>query len=107
MHATTTTRPARPLPTVFFTALLLGLSYSLALAYLERRLPIIPDYTALEVVGGVILTMLPVAFIARRAARLTMLTWQTYERMVVVAFLGTGLPVLIWQVMEFALRRVV
>jgi hypothetical protein len=106
MNATTTTRPVRPLLTVFFTALLLGLSYSLALAYLERRLPIIPDYTALEVVGGVILTMLPVAFTARRTARLTMLTWQSYERMVVIAFLGTGLPVLTWQLIEFIVRRV-
>lgn len=106
LTAARTYRFGRPVQTVFIATLLLGIVYSLALAYLERRLPITPTYTALEVVGGVIIALLPVALTARYEARLAGLAWQTYERMVIVAFVGTGTPILIWQLIEIFLRRI-
>lgn len=104
----TTTRTAtfgRPVKTVVVVAAVLGLLSSLALAFLERRYAIIPDYTALEVVGGVILALLPVALTARHEARFGGLTWRAYERMVAAGFAGTGLPILIWQGIEVVLRH--
>lgn len=94
----------RPVKTVAVAAFVLGLAYSLALAYLARQLPTNPNYTALEVVGGVLLSLLPVALTARYEARFAGLAWRTYERMVFVAFAGFGLPVIFWLGIEFALR---
>lgn len=95
----------RPVKTVAVVAFALGVVYALALAYLERRLPINPDYTSLEVVGGVVLSLAPVAITARYEARLAGVTWRCYERMVCAGFIGSGLPIIIWQAIEFVLRR--
>lgn len=96
----------RPIQTVAVAAFILGLLSSLALAYLERRLPITPDYTALEVIGGVILALLPVMLTARYEARFAGLSWRTYERMVCAAFAGASLPIVCWQLIELVLRHV-
>jgi hypothetical protein len=103
--AATTYTFGRPVKTVAVVAFVLGVLYALSLAYLERQYPINPDYTALEVVGGVVISLLPVFFTARYEARLAGLSWRTYERMVCVGFIGSGLPILIWQAIEFVVRH--
>lgn len=105
LNATRTRTFGRPVKTVAAVAAVLGLLSSLALAALERRYAITPDFTALEVVGGVILALLPVALTARHEARFGGLTWRTYERMVAAGFVGTGLSIILWQIVEFVLRH--
>ncbi len=95
----------RPVHTVALIALLLGLVYSLVLAWAERRLPIIPDYITAEVMGGVLISLIPVALAARHEARFGGLSWRIYEQMVAVAFIGTGVPIVAWQVVEYILRH--
>lgn len=77
-----------------------GAAYSLGLAFLERALPIKPTWVALEVVGGVVLVGLPVMMVAR-AAQAAGITWRDYERMVIVGFVGAGMPILVWQGLEY------
>lgn len=92
--------------TVFLTALLLGLLYSLALAMLERRLPINPDFTAVEVVIGFVIALSPAAFMIRHEERFRALAWRDYEALVWIGVVGSGIPVLLWQIAEFILRRI-
>lgn len=80
--------------------LILGALYALALALLERVLPIKPAWVAFEVVGGVLLVGFPVMMIAR-AAPPAGITWRDYERMVIVGFIGAGMPILVWQALEY------
>lgn len=77
-----------------------GAAYSLSLAFLERALPIKPSWVAAEVVGGVLLVGLPVMMVAR-AAQAAGISWRDYERMVIVGFVGAGLPIVIWQGLEY------
>lgn len=93
----------RPIPTVFIAALLLGLFYAVAVAYLERYLPI---PSALQVGIGVLLTLLPVAVVARHEARFAGLHWRIYERMVLVACLGAGIPSCICQLVALSVYAI-
>lgn len=94
-----------PAKAVLMSGLLVGILYAITLAFAERRWPINPDYTALEVISGVVLTGLVVATNARYEAKYAGLTWRAYERLVIVGFCATGTPILIWQIMEFAIRH--
>ncbi|NTU86032.1 MAG: hypothetical protein HGA45_43015 [Chloroflexales bacterium] len=78
----------------------LGTLYSLSLAFLERAFPIKPTWVALEVIGGVILVGLPVMLVAR-SARSAEIGWRDYERLVIIGFIGAGLPISIWQALEY------
>lgn len=82
----------------------LGAGYAGALAVLERRLPIKPRWVALEVVGGVLLVGLPVLSTARKASE-TALSWRDYERFVCAGFVGAGIPILLWQAIEYGVLR--
>jgi hypothetical protein len=77
--------------------------YSMALAGLERSLPIKPSWVAAEVIGGVLLVGLPVMHIARKASEYGQpVSWRDYERMVMAGFISAGIPILIWQGLEYA-----
>lgn len=76
--------------------------YSMALAGLERSLPIKPNWVAAEVIGGVLLVGVPVMLTARTAAeRGQAVSWRDYERMVIAGFISAGLPILLWQGLEY------
>lgn len=92
--------------TVLLVAILLATIYSCALFVLERRYAINPDYTGLEVVIGFLIALLPTAFVARNEARFRALSWQDYESLVWYNVVGSGIPVAIWQALEFVLRRI-
>jgi hypothetical protein len=84
----------------------LAAAYALALAGLERLLPIKPSFVTLEVVGGVLLVGLPVMGLAREAAQAgSAVSWETYEAMVATGFVAAGVPILIWQAIEYLPRR--
>lgn len=77
--------------------------YSMALAGLERSLPIKPSWVAAEVIGGVMLVGLPVMLAARSATeRGQPVSWHDYERMVIAGFISAGIPICIWQGLEYA-----
>lgn len=81
---------------------LLGAGYSLLLAIAQRRFTELRvDYLWAEVVGGVMITLIPVAITARRCAQIS---WQRYENLVWGGFLATGTPIILWQIME-AMKR--
>lgn len=87
--------------------MVLGATYALALAALERKLPIKPTWVALEVIGGVALVGLPVMLVARSAAEQGVtINWRDYEDMVVAGFAGAGIPICIWQAVEYLLLPV-
>ncbi len=77
-----------------------GSAYALVLAALERMLPIKPSWVAVEVVGGVLLVGIPVMLAARSTASET-IAWRDYERLVIVGFIGAGLPISLWQLLEY------
>lgn len=106
METTRTIRFGRPVPTVLVSTLVLATLYALALACLGRLLTPSPALSALAVIGGVLLTGVPVMLTARHEARLAGLRWQTYERMVLVGVIGSCLPIGIWQLIEAALRSI-
>ncbi|PDW01576.1 hypothetical protein [Candidatus Viridilinea mediisalina] len=103
MSVVTNQVPAQlPLQVARTTASLATL-YSMALAGLERSLPIKPSWVSIEVIGGVLLVGLPVMYKARHAHEAGIkLTWQDYERMVMAGFIGAGIPICIWQALEYA-----
>jgi protein-S-isoprenylcysteine O-methyltransferase Ste14 len=74
--------------------------YSLALAALERALPIKPTWVAAEVVGGVLLVGIPV-MLAARSTSTEAIAWRDYERLVIVGFIGAALPISLWQLLEY------
>ena len=105
LFSISTTLPENPQPQALVSrvarmTLVSGLSYSVALAFLERVLPIKPTWVAGEVIGGVLLVGLPVMLVAR-TPQTTPITWRDYERMVMVGFVGAGLPIFVWQVLEY------
>jgi hypothetical protein len=102
---TTAVTFGNPAKAVLLSGLLVGILYAIALAFAERRWPINPDYTALEVIGGVLLTGLVVGVNARHEAKYAGLSWRDYEHLVIVGFCATGAPIIIWQVVEFVLRH--
>ncbi len=91
----------------------LSIAYAGALGWLERKFPDIkPDYIWAEVVGGVLVSLVPVAMQARQHPETTPddlpppLHWQTYEGSVWAAFIAAGAPIVLWQLGESFLRRV-
>jgi len=80
----------------------LATAYAAVLDRLERRLPIHPRYIWLEVVGGVLITVVPV-MIARRAN--PMLSARDYERLIIAGFVASGTPIILWQLIRY--RRTV
>lgn len=88
---------------VAWTTAALGAAYASMLAVLERRLPIKPGWVALEVIGGVILVGLPVIGAARSTA--ATISWRDYERLVITGFVGAGIPICLWQALEYGLLR--
>jgi hypothetical protein len=77
------------------------------LSLLERKYPgIKPDHIWVEVAGGVILTLLPVALAARRQRQSDVdLSWQDYEAMVWQSFVASGAPIILWQISESLYRH--
>ncbi|RRR74357.1 MAG: hypothetical protein EI684_07295 [Candidatus Viridilinea halotolerans] len=103
MNVVSVTRPEHLPFQVARTTASLATIYAMALAGLERSLPIKPSWVAAEVIGGVMLVGLPVMLGARNAtAQGQTVTWQDYERMVMAGFIGAGLPICIWQALEYA-----
>lgn len=96
--------PQSVLQQVAGTAAVLGTSYAALLAVLERRLAIVPNWVALEVIGGVLLVGLPVMRTARATSDVP-LTWRDYERMVMLGFIATGAPICLWQLLEHGVLR--
>lgn len=88
---------------VAMTTAALGTAYASVLAVLERRLPIKPSWVALEVIGGVLLVGLPVIGAARSGA--TSISWRDYERLVIAGFVGAGIPICLWQALEYGVLR--
>lgn len=88
---------------VAWTTLALGTAYAGALALLERRLAVRPAWVALEVIGGVLLVGLPVIEAARSDE--LAITWRDYERLVMTGFVGAGVPICLWQALEYGLLR--
>jgi hypothetical protein len=87
-------------------------AYAAALSWLERRYPgIKPDHVWAEVAGGVLLSLLPVAFEARRvrqeqtATTEESVSWQTYETTVWCSFFASGTPIILWQIGEAVVRH--
>lgn len=78
----------------------LGTAYAAALAHLERRYPIKPDHTWAEVAGGVIITLAPV-IAARRRHKLSVCQ---FEELLMLAFIASGTPIILWQIAESLLR---
>jgi hypothetical protein len=89
---------------IAWTTAALGAGYAGALALIERALPIKPTWVALEVIGGVLLVGLPVVYTARHAEA-RMVSWRDYERLVVAGFVGAGIPICIWQALEYGMLR--
>ncbi len=83
--------------------LCLSTAYSAALGYLERRFPIKPDHTWAEVAGGVLISLVPVAFSARKAKQID---WRVYEGAVWRSFIASGTPIILWQIGEAVMRQV-
>lgn len=78
--------------------MLLGAGYSLLLAIAQRRFAELrTDYLWAEVAGGVMITLLPVAMTARQC---TQISWRRYENLVWGGFLATGMPIILWQIVE-------
>ncbi len=77
----------------------LATGYAIVLDRLERRLPIHPRYIWVEVVGGVLITMLPV-MIARRTT--PSMTADEYEQLVLAGFVASGAPIILWQLLRYA-----
>lgn len=98
------TDPRELISKVAYTTGALGAGYALALAVLERKLPIKPTWVALEVIGGVLLVGLPVIRTARRAPAAA-ITWRDYERFVMAGFVGAGIPICLWQALEYGMLR--
>jgi drug/metabolite transporter (DMT)-like permease len=96
------TDPGQLQSQVALTTAALGAAYASMLAVLERRLPIKPGWVALEVIGGVMLVGLPVISAARTAASIS---WRDYERLVITGFVGAGVPICLWQALEYGLLR--
>lgn len=99
----TNDRLNEPIPAVLGITASLGTVYALVLSQVERQLPINPDFTAVSVVGGVLISLAPVMWLARRQRPRN---WRVYERMVAAGFVGTGLPIILWQLIELILRRI-
>lgn len=90
---------------LFVTPLqVMGLStvYAAGLHWLERRYPIKPDHTWAEVMGGVVISLLPVALAARKRGSID---WQLYEHAVWRSFLAAGMPIILWQLGEAVVRH--
>lgn len=96
--------PHRLTQQVIGRAIALGAGYAGALAILERKLPIAPSWVAVEVIGGVLAVGLPVMSTARQAPPST-LSWRDYERLVMAGFIGVGLPICLWQLVEYGVLR--
>lgn len=77
--------------------------YSAILGWLERKYPIKPDHTLAEVVGGVLLTLVPVALAARNK---TELHWRVYEGSIWRCFFAAGMPIVLWQLGEAVARQI-
>lgn len=88
---------------VLLTTAVLGASYAGFLAVLERALPIKPAWVALEVIGGVLLVSLPVSWLVRKVN--PSLTWKDYERLIMAGFVGAGLPISLWQALEYGVLQ--
>lgn len=88
---------------VVWSTVALGTAYASTLAVLERRLPIKPAWVALEVIGGVLLVGLPVIGAARSAAEA--ISWRDYEGLVIAGFIGAGIPICVWQALEYGLLQ--
>jgi hypothetical protein len=88
----------------------LASAYSTMLSLVERKYPgVKPDHIWAEVVGGVLITLLPVAIAARQdqhAPTEQPMTWQTYEGMVWQSFFAAGMPIVLWQITEALSRHV-
>lgn len=97
------TDPGRLQGQVILATAILGASYAGALSVLERALPIKPNWVALEVIGGVLLVGLPVSWVARIAG--APLTWRDYERFVIAGFVGAGVPICLWQALEYGVLQ--
>ncbi|NJP05964.1 MAG: hypothetical protein HC837_10250 [Chloroflexaceae bacterium] len=86
-------------------------TYALVLAWLERRWPRMkPDHIWAEVVGGVMISLMPVALEARQTARSVQqshapLNWQSYEQAVWLAFVAAATPIMLWQLSEATHRQ--
>jgi hypothetical protein len=76
--------------------------YAAALSSLERRYPIKPDHIWAEVAGGVTISLMPIAMEARRSHRLD---WRTYETTLWLSFFASGIPIILWQLVEAMLRQ--
>lgn len=104
--------PAPPAPSsphqlrsrIAWTTAALGAGYAGALAVLERTLPIKPTWVALEVIGGVLLVGLPVIATARSTTAQA-ISWRDYEKLVITGFVAAGVPICIWQALEYGLIR--
>ncbi len=71
-----------------------GIALSFLLAFLEARFAVKPDYIWLEVVAGVLAVGLPVRGV-RQHYGVTLA--DAYEQMIVIGFVGAGMPIIIWQ----------
>lgn len=98
-----TADPGRLQSQVILATAILGASYAGALAVLERALPIKPTWVALEVIGGVLLVGLPVSWVARMAEG--RLSWRDYERFIIAGFVGAGMPICLWQALEYGVLQ--
>lgn len=76
--------------------------YAAALSGLERRYPIKPDHIWAEVAGGVVISLMPVALEARRSS---CVDWRTYEITLWLSFFASGIPIILWQLVEAMLRQ--
>lgn len=106
---TQTTGGLRRLDTAPVAALGFGIVLASTLAIIERRWPQLrEEHTWLEVVAGVIGTVTPVAVAAYEdtAAGLAP-TWKEYQAALVLAFIGSGAPIVLWQFAELPERQAV
>lgn len=100
-------QPSRLITTVPAKVLALSLFYAAVLAWLERRFQAIrPDYIWMEVVGGVLISLVPAAIQARQNEQFAGLSWKTYESTVWMSFFASGAPIILWQLGETFIRRV-
>lgn len=87
---------------VVISALSLSTLYASVLSQLERRYPIKPDHIWAEVAGGVVVSLLPLAWEARRSPELS---WRNYELNLWMSFFATGAPIILWQLGEAVMRQ--
>ncbi|WP_129671310.1 hypothetical protein [Candidatus Chloroploca sp. Khr17] len=88
--------------TVPLKVLGIATAYAAILSYLERRFPIKPDHIWAEVAGGVLISLVPVALIARKSRQLD---WRVYEGTIWRSFIASGTPIILWQIGEAVLRQ--